>query len=201
MGHVDRLAHLVSFLMPCFQPRLTREPWNHIGALLADVCLQAALNYEWVVRPRVERIALNYGSFRTIQSLRSLLECVPIAEFLQIANKRKQRTFLDLIELCYLSQVDTIDDLKLWMKSTEAVPALFKIQGIGHKSVDYLRMLLGEDAFPIDRHMKFLVAVAGLDQCVTEYDDIRRLFELSCKELRVDIRATEVALWQLIRSC
>lgn len=173
----------------------------HIGALLADVTLQAGMNYQYVVRPRVTRILRKYPSGSTIRKLLTLVKRVSVRQLLNWNNKRKLRVFAELLGTCHRNNIDSVQDLALWVDDPCARPVFLAVNGMGDKSFDYLRMLCGHAVFPIDRHMRYLLQLAGVGECVRRYHEAQRLLVGACERLQLDPRNTEVALWNLVRSC
>src|SRR5205085_9313632 len=81
--------------------------YYHVGALFTDVVLQAGLNYNYVVKPRVQRVLLDYPEEHTVSKFRSLVE----RESLQVIINWKHRVKLDrferLLEFCENKGIDS----------------------------------------------------------------------------------------------
>lgn len=172
-----------------------------MGALVADVSLQAAVNYSAVVRPRIVRILDLYPRQTTITAVLDLLGGIDACHFLKWRHPAKPKRFVSLIECLHKNRIDDVDDLTAWLNEQSTRTALLSIEGIGNKSFDYLKLLCGLDVFPIDRHMRRLLSVAGIDaECLT-YHKAQHLFDEACRRLALNPGATERSLWELSRSC
>lgn len=165
---------------------------------MADTALQAGLNYATVVRPRVDNLIAAFPDASSISELQQLLSKTPATVLLRWSHPDKVSRFLDLVGLCAVCSVETLDDFQRWVITTAAVTKLRAIHGIGPKSIDYLRMLSGHAAVPMDRHLFRFVAFAGV--CTKNYEIAQRAFTDGCTMAGLDTRDAEHQLWILMQS-
>jgi len=193
---------LLRFLEPSFPavPSLAL-PYGNMAALLADVSLQAGLNYSHVVRPRVAEILEAYPDCRRVRDLSRLLEQVPVCRLLRWKDPIKLSRFISLFDVLLEQRIDGVEDLAAWSDTTEGRAKLMGIRGIGKKTVDYLRLLCGRSTFPIDRHFARFLWLAGVNVERCGYDYAQQLLLESCHALGFEPRATEKRLWSLLRAC
>ena len=83
----------------------------------------------------------------------TLFQTIPIEEIIQWKNKRKQDTICDLAWYLYNCNVNREDDLAEWILDDRNAESLLEINGVGRKTIDYMKLLSGQQAIPIDRHM------------------------------------------------
>lgn len=201
-NRAERVADLVRMLAPCIRCSPVSQPshhprYTHMGAILADTALQAGLCYATVVQPRVERVLGSFPGATSISELRKVLLSTSASAFLNWTHPEKVARFVGLVELCALSSIDTVSDFQRWVVTEIAATALRSVRGIGPKSVDYLRMLAGHRAIPMDRHLFRLVAMAGVD--TTNYRTAQRAFTEGCVRAGLDPSSAEQGLWRLMR--
>src|ERR1700732_23036 len=73
-----------------------REPWHHVGAILADAALQAGLNYRTVVKVRIDRIVQDFPEAATLSGMFAAIASVGVAEFLRWHHHTKVSRFVCL---------------------------------------------------------------------------------------------------------
>jgi hypothetical protein len=201
-GSAERVAELVRVLVPCMSGsmhsgRLLRPRYTHMGAILADTALQAGLSYSTVVQPRIERLLRTFPAAVSITGLCKDLSETSASVFLNWTHPEKVERFVNLVEACSSASVDTIWDFQEWVVTRIAAAALGSIRGIGPKSVDYLRMLAGHSAVPMDRHLFRFIAMAGVR--TNNYYVAQRAFIDGCVLAGLDPDYAERELWRLMR--
>ena len=135
-----KLANYISSLADDF---VTFEPlegftYDHIGALLTDVVLQAGLNYSTVVKPRVQNILLNYPDSRTVIGFLRDIESYGISHLISWSHATKQERLLTLVEYCLVNSINNCHQLKAHVILKRNQDELLQLKGIGFKTVDYL---------------------------------------------------------------
>jgi hypothetical protein len=194
---IDRNAELVAALLTAvrpYVPSIERRPLDHVGAILADVVLQTGLNHASVVAPRIDRILRIYPEAATIRGLFAL--SIPTSSFLDWTHPEKICRFDTLTGRLRAAGINSTDDLRTWLAQTGSLEALSELRGVGPKTVDYLRMMAGEPAIPIDRHLRRFLAVAGVHH--TEYSVLRASFITGCQLAGVEPAAFESGLWHAL---
>ena len=198
----ERVAELVRALVPCMRGpdpsgRSLRPRYTHMGAILADTALQAGLSYSTVVRPRIDRLLSIFPAADSITGVRRELSETSAAVFLNWTHPEKLQRFVKLVDACSSASVDTLSDFQEWVVTRIAATALRSIHGIGPKSVDYLRMLAGHSAIPMDRHLFKFIAFAGVR--TNDYHVAQRAFTDGCVLAGLDPAYAERELWGLMR--
>jgi endonuclease III-like uncharacterized protein len=73
---------------------------------------------------------------------------------------------------------------------------LLQLKGVGPKTVDYLKMLVGIPTVAVDRHIKNLAKDIGL-QC-KHYEDVQKVVGLAADHLGVDPNSFDWAIWSYL---
>jgi hypothetical protein len=182
--------------------RLPRRPdvWirasensNHIGAMLAESALQAGLDYEAVVVPRVKQFLLKYGAASTVSGLLQALRAARAETVLGIKNSRKCRTLVELADLLSAEGVETADDFRTWLQQPESRSKLLAVYGVGVKTAAYLRLLAGLPAIAIDIHLRRAAADVGV---VRSDDELERLYTAAAQAEAIPLPEVDGSLWQ-----
>ncbi len=174
------------------------SPWNHIGAIVADAGLQAGINYETVVLPRVRRIVHLYPAAATTRGFSATAQLIGLDTVLMWSHPTKLARVASITTLLLSHDVDTVRDLRSWLQQTGSLDALLGLHGVGRKTVDYLKKLAGLPAMPVDRHLRRFAHAMGL-WCVT-YDEWAHLYARAACVLGVDPSILDAAVWQYCRS-
>ncbi len=158
-------------------------PYNHMGATITDGVLQAGLRYETVVWPQVQHVM-------------AIPEAATTSGFLVALHKRggeavvhwthpeKLGRMVAVAELFAGEGVETEADLRVWLCSDPAqgdsadgactahISKLAAVRGIGPKTIDYFKILCGEqDTAAVDVHLMRFLERAGVH--VTSYEQAR----------------------------
>lgn len=166
---------------------------NHIGALFTDAILQAGVNYRSVVRPRVLRVLELYPEAKTVSSFSSILERYGISKVLKWNNVAKLNRLRALISFCASHSIETANDLKLFLNDYEGVEEIKGIKGIGNKTCDYLKRLLGFDTVAVDRHIHGFLEEA--DIYYNDYHEIKEVVEYAADFMDMARRTLDYSIW------
>jgi hypothetical protein len=149
---VQRLAEFTKSL-PDFRIYQENEidRYDHIGAAIADAVLQAQRDYYSVVAPRTERILKRWPEAKTVSAVLECLKSVSPRDFLDWSDNasssnylaHRVRRFVEIFTLLSKSGVDTIGDLKQWLTVEEHSAKLSGIFGVGPKTTEYVKILVG----------------------------------------------------------
>ena len=145
-----------------FAPITQRTPYYHMGATITDSILQAGLNYRHVVYPRVLKLLTNFFDYRTTCDFIILMQTVPLPELIDWKNEKKLQRIIDLSWLLFNNGLENEDQLAIWLDNESNVNKLREISGVGPKTIDYLKMLSGNQAVAIDRHLFAFLELAGI---------------------------------------
>lgn len=118
------------------------ERYEHMGATITDAILQAGINYKTVVKPRVERLRNSFPSASTTSGFLELATSRNIHDIVNFRGVEPDR-ILAVTHLFKGKGVECEDDLREWLKDLRNISMLKSISGIGAKTVDYFKILVG----------------------------------------------------------
>ena len=93
---------------------------NHIGALLTDVVLQAGLNYQHVVAPRVCKVLNDYPVAYTVNRFSAVLQKYSIETVLDWHDCEKQIRMVRILEFCKAQGIQNSVDRHLYKFVSDA---------------------------------------------------------------------------------
>jgi hypothetical protein len=165
----DRLADFIRSLDGFEIPEVRDVPYGHMGATITDAILQAGLNYEHVVWPRVARVRDTVPA-TTTSGFRAACEQRGAAEVIGWSHQTKLTRIAALAAFLAEQGIETEDDLRRWLCDADAQTRgerraqLLALPGIGPKTVDYLAILSGDTAAVApDVHQLRFLALAGIE--------------------------------------
>jgi 3-methyladenine DNA glycosylase/8-oxoguanine DNA glycosylase len=196
LSSARQLVDFLSARMDVLPEPENRGVTSHIGAALADSILQAGLRYNTVVSRRVKRIVELFPEAATVSGTIEVLSAHGPDHFLFWTHPRKIIRFMGL--LCYIhdEDVETCADLYTWLDRQEARERLLTLTGIGPKTVDYLCSLVGLDCVAIDRHMRRLSQLVGIEQ--TDYLELKLVISYAADLMNVPRRKFDWWLWRVM---
>ena len=166
---------------------------NHIGALFTDAILQAGVNYRSVVRPRVESVLIRFPEAVTVSAFSNVLEKYGISKVLNWNNAAKIRRMQDLVSFCMFHSIETASELTSFLNDKEGEEQLKEINGIGDKTCDYMKRLLGFDTVAVDRHIREFLLDA--DILYDDYFDIKEVVEFAADIMGETRRSLDYSIW------
>jgi endonuclease III len=171
-----------------FEPITQRTPYYHMGATITDSVLQAGLNYRHVVYPRVLRLLTKFSDYTTTCDFLILMQAIPLSELISWKNENKLQRIHEISWFLYNTGIENENQLALWLNANENVAQLAQINGVGPKTIDYLKMLSGNQAIAIDRHLFKFLGLAGIFNCSYQeasqiYCKVAELMDMSKYEL------------------
>jgi len=195
-SNAEQLAKYVHTLPDFVIYKTIDGNYNHMGATVADAVLQANNRYSTHVKPRVNRILATYPEFRTITSILGLLKSVTAIEFLSWRGVDRAQRFQQVLTLFASEKIDTETDLRNWLLDNSNLIKLRSIKGIGQKTVDYFKILVGVSTSAIDRHLLKFLGLAGLTPC--GYSDAQVIINETADLLAVDRAYFDHSIWQFM---
>lgn len=175
-----------------------RCSYGHMGATITDTILQAGMNYHTVVEPRVLRLRRDFPEAQTTTGFRNLIGFHGLKRLIQWNHSEKPRRILDLTWFLSNERVDTEYELREWLLRPGNPGLLRGLGGVGPKTVDYLKMLVGIPSVAIDRHVRSFVRAAGLPY--TEYADVQQVVQLAADILGMNRNSFDWAIWSFVSS-
>jgi hypothetical protein len=135
--------------------------YRHMGAVLCDAGLQAAVNYRTVVAPRIDRLLQHWPCAHTTAAFERKALRYGLTDVLRWHDQEKLDRIHSMTALLSRHGVDTPQDAQQWLSTATAETRLLDIHGVGAKTVDYLRILVGVPGLAVDRHIRAFAASAG----------------------------------------
>jgi hypothetical protein len=179
--------------LPDFNLQTGRTPgepmYEHMGAVLTDAVLQAGLNYDKVVLPRVLRVLNTYPEASTTTGFMNVLEANGYQEVLQWKDETKPDRLKRIGTFLRDRKVETIGDLKVWLGRKESRKELLEINGVGPKTADHLPILAGLPSVAVDRHIKRFCAEAGITR------NISKAVKEAAEKMDVDESCLDYSIW------
>lgn len=171
-----------------------RSSTCHVGAAVADAVLQSGLNYQTVVKPRIDRIRMTYPETATLPGVREIVKQGRICEFLDWRHPTKISRFVHLVALLDADGVECAGDLRQWLEGRGARDRLLGLHGIGPKTYDYICCLVGMDCIAVDRHVKTFASEAGVP--INDYEELRVAVSYAADLLGLARRDFDAWIWQ-----
>ena len=185
--YIDSI-HDFQFVEPNYCPYM-----DHIGALLTDTILQAGVNYRHVVWPRVLNILDTFPYAKTVSLFAEILYDYGTANVLHWHDEEKVIRMERLVLFCIDHNIETSTHLKDYLRDEDNIQQLKGIHGIGNKTCDYLKRLLGFDTVAVDRHIKSFIEKA--DIFYEDYYDIKEIVEFAADFMERTRRELDFSIW------
>ena len=170
-----------------------KETYGHIGAALTDAGLQAGLNYKTVVFPRVSKVLLKWPKANTTSGFLSEISRWGLLHMLDWSHPEKPQRIFEMALILWSQNVETENELKKWLRSSENRERLKNIKGIGPKTIDYLTNLVGGSAIAIDRHLKKFAGLAGISN--NDYSELEQIYRYTADLLTIDHHSLDKMIW------
>jgi hypothetical protein len=196
MSDPEKLAQYVRSLPEFVIYETIDGNYNHIGATVADAVLQANMRYATHVKPRVNRILATYPEARTTTTVLRLLEEIGATEFLSWRGEDRAERFSRVLGLFASEDVETEADLREWLSDNANLLKLRSIKGIGPKTVDYFKILVGVSTSAPDRHLLNFLGLAGLVPC--GYNETQAVITATADILSIDRACFDHSIWQFM---
>jgi endonuclease III len=170
--------------------------YHHMGATISDSILQAGLTYESVVRPRIKQIRANYPDAKTTSAFLKILREVGAKVVLAWTDDEKPNRIIGLTEFFVKQGIETEQDLRAWLAVETNQSALLLVRGIGQKTADYLKILVGAKTTAVDRHIFAILSEAGIP--TDDYDKAREIVNAAADLRGIDRSCFDHSIWQFM---
>ena len=194
LSDAEKLAKYVQSLINFKFYETIDGNYNHIGATIADAVLQANNKYATNVKPRINRILAVYPNVRETSATKSLLKSISVTEFLNWRGVDRALRFSQILDLFSLEGIEKEADLSVWLSNDLNLLKLRAIKGIGPKTVDYFKILVGASTCAIDRHLLNFLGLAGLES--DSYSDAQEIINSAADILSIDRAYFDHSIWQ-----
>jgi endonuclease III len=94
--------------------------------------------------------------------------------------------------------LETESDLSKWLCLPGASGELLAIKGIGPKTVDYLKILVGLPTMAVDRHVRSLCQSLGFD--FKEYSEFKSVLCIAAEILAIAPQILDGIIWEYLSS-
>ncbi len=170
-----------------------RVPYYNMPATITDAILQAGMNYKRVVYPRICNILTKYADYKTTCDFIILFQTYPIEKIINWKNINKQNTICELAWFLYNNNINDEKQLAVWLKSEINQESLLKIKGVGYKTIDYLKLLSGQQSIPVDRHMFQFLEMANV--ITKSYREASMVLKKAAEQLKLSESLLDKILW------
>jgi len=164
-----------------------------MGATITDSVLQAGLNYRQVVYPRILKLLKEFPDYKTTCDFIILMQVFPLKELISWRNEKKLERIKTLSWFFYDNQIENEDHLALWMNNKNNLLKLAQIEGVGPKTIDYLKMLSGNQAIAVDRHLFKFLELA--DITIETYQEANAIYCKAAETLKISQYELDRKVW------
>jgi hypothetical protein len=189
--YVDKLADFIRH--KALKPITQAGPYYHMGATITDSILQAGMNYKYVVYPRILKLLKNFPNHKTTSDFILLMEAVPLTELVDWKNEEKLQRIINLSRFLFNNNIENEDQFAIWLNTDINIEQLKLIKEIGPKTVDYLKMLSGNQAIAIDRHLFAFLEMAGI--LIRSYDEANLIYSKTSELLNMSKNELDKKIW------
>lgn len=170
---------------------------NHLGAVLADIILQAGVNYKSIVFPRVLNIYKSYPDAYSLEGLLNTLSLIEISSFLQWKNEVKLSRYSSLIDFMINNNLQDSYELSDFLQKKNNQEKFLNISGIGNKTLDYFLKLMHVETIAVDRHIfNFLDKANVLYN--NDYHIAKKIVEYTADIMSVSRRDIDFSIWNFM---
>lgn len=167
--------------------------YDHMGATIVDGVLQSGLNYKTIVKPRVMSVLTNYPKQKKTSSFKKICTEKGIKNIISWKNDRKPDLIITLLSFLEAEKIETCCQFSNWLNQEKNTIKLQKIKGIGPKTVDYFKILVGQESIAVDIHLKHFVQMAGIS--LSSYDEIKKLITDVATHLKIKPSMLDHSIW------
>jgi hypothetical protein len=168
--------------------------YKHMGATIADAILQAGLRYETVVRPKIKNIIKIYPEAVTTSAFCQLLKEKGPKIVLGWKDDEKPNRVLGLAKFFLQEGIETEKELSEWIVNESNKIRLLQLRGIGPKTVDYIKILVGLQTVAVDQHLYGLLREAGIES--TSYNEARDILNHAADIMGTERVLLDHSIWQ-----
>ena len=179
-------------------PDFKREPLfsykGHMGAIITDAILQPGIDWNNVVKPRIQRILQDFSEDNTTTKFLKLLKRLGPSEIIQWKGKEKINRLMNTVHFLKKEKIETKKDLKTWLLKEDNQKRLMNLRGIGRKTLNYFKILSGISTTAIDRHLINFIKKAGI--CIKTIPEAEAIIKETAKLLKVKTSILDYSIWK-----
>lgn len=109
-------------------------------------------------------------------------------------HHEKPKRVVALAEFFARESIETEKELRDWVRSDSNMLSLLSIRGIGPKTADYIKILVGSQTAAVDRHVFSLLKEARIPN--TSYDEALEIMNLAADIFGVERTLFDHSIWQ-----
>ena len=157
-----------------------------------------------MVAPRTARILKRWPEAKTVSVVLECLKSVSASEFLDWSDNpsssnylaHRVRRFVEILALLHKSGVESTADLKEWLIVEEHSAKLSAIYGVGPKTTEYIKILVGLQTSAPDTRLREFLSQAGVPSAGDLID--REIINRSADLLSIPRSCFDHSIWQWI---
>lgn len=107
---------------------------------------------------------------------------------------KKPATLLQVLQTLADEGVETEEELKTWLLDAANHPKLAAIKGVGPKTIDYMKLLVGIPAVAIDVHLLHFLKDAGVT--AGNYDEARGILSAVATLMNRNPSDLDYSIWK-----
>ena len=173
--------------------KVTDEIYDQMGAIITDAILQAGINYDNVVAPRVKCLREKYPRARTTTGFLQLCGKTDPKVLLKWKGDEKPRRIIQVTKFFKKEDIQVKADLCEWIQKPGNPERLKQLKGIGDKTVDYFKILVGIQTSAIDRHLMNFLKEAGIE--ASGYEEAQKIIDKTADSMGENRRDFDHSIW------
>lgn len=168
---------------------------NNMGATIIDGILQAGLNYNNVVKPRVDKFKNEYRHIKTTSEFNNLINTNDLSEIINMKGQKIDR-ILALVKFLKNEKIETEDDFYIWLSNEENLLVLSNIKGIKTKTIEYFKILTGhKNTVAIDVRLRNFIKLCCENLEITNDKFAYEILMKVAQKLRVEPATLDFSIW------
>lgn len=173
--------------------------YQNMGATIIDSILQAGLNYNIVVKPRVEKFRDEYPYCKTTKDFLKIISKTSLSEIINWNDDVKLTRIKQLAEFLNRMNIQTEKDLQVWLRNSNNQARLQEIKGIKEKTTDYLKVMSGDPkSIILNLHVvDFITRYGGNFQRLPE-NEIKVVLANTAERLNVSLSTLDYSIWKFM---
>ena len=192
---IEKLAIVIK-TNPDFEIRnIETDIYQNMGATIIECILQAGMNFERVVKPRITKFRQEYFSVKTTTEFNNLISKNPLEQIINWNGVKVER-IKTLTDLFIKEKIETEFQLKDWLNNDSNVLKLLRLKGIKDKTIDYMKILTGdENTFAMDIHLQNFIKIYGALEKSLDYHAGKEV--LTKLSIKLDIKPSllDYSIW------
>ena len=109
-------------------------------------------------------------------------------------DEEKPNRVVGLTEFLIGEGIEIEAELSSWLEADQNRSLLLRVRGVGPKTIDYLRILVGTQTAAVDRHLYAMLAEAGIP--ITGYQEARDVLNAAADLVDMNKSHFDHSMWQ-----